>query len=199
MTEDPKKSRLAHVPSILAGSAALIAALSTLYVNLRNDSRPESDPAATTPAIQASATAQAGDSPSSSTAPGKPQPIRLRLDRIQVDNDGSAGSTDWTFQVSVGGEPMFSVPMESLNDKPGKNLARPADPQQASAEVQLLAGKNVSLSVNGWKKGWMPGADAEVSGEAWMSPAFNKPTITLKSGEPKGPQFVLYFSATPAE
>jgi hypothetical protein len=197
MTEEHKKSRLAHVPSILAGSAALIAALSTVYVNLRNDSRQAPSPVSSTPLSPASTVVAPSAATATSTASNKPQAMLLRLDRIQVDNDGSIGTTDWDFQVSVDGEPLFSVPMPSLSDKPGKNLVRPADAKQASAELQLPPGKNLALSVNGWKKGWLPGAVAEVSGKGWMSAGFSKAVITLKTEKPKGAQFVMYFSVAP--
>jgi hypothetical protein len=196
MSTEPKKSRIAHVPSILAGTAAVIAAASTLYVNLREDARPAPDPTPPAPvsAAAAPAAASAAAAPKIATQPRK---LLLRLDRVQVDNDGSAGSTDWNFQVSVDGDPQFSVPMPALDDTPGENLVRPADPEQASAEIELPAGRSVALSVNGWKKSWLPGSHAEVSGKAWLG--FNKTTVTVQTAKEKGPRFVLYFSATPAK
>jgi hypothetical protein len=196
MTEQ-KPSRIAHVPAILAGSAALIAALSTLYVNLRGDAHPAPAPevrAQPVPAVAATASAAPV-----AAVPVAPQAQLLRLDRVQVDNDGSLGSTDWSFQVSVDGEPLFSLPMPGLSDEPGENLARPADPQAASAELKLPADKSVVLSVDGWKKGWLPGSKAEVTGKAWVASGFDKVSVTLQTDKPKGPRFVLYFSAAPAE
>jgi hypothetical protein len=125
-------------------------------------------------------------------------PTRLTLDRVQVDNDGSFGTTDWTFEVSIGGEPQFTVPMRGLDDSPGENLARPADPAKASVELKLPPGKTTALSVRGFRKGWTPGAHAEVSGEAWFTQGNEKAVITLKNDKPKSPAFVLYFSAAPA-
>ena len=195
MTTEPKKSRIAHVPSILAGTAAVIAAASTLYVNLRESSQPA--PVQAVSAQPSAAPAMPAASASPSTAASQPGKLLLRLDRVQVDNDGSSGSTDWTFQVSVDGDPMFSVPMPALDDSPGENLARPADREQASAEVDLPAGKSLALTVKGWKKSWLPGAHAEVSGKAWMG--YSKTVVTVNGDKAKGPRFVLYFSATPAE
>ena len=196
MTPDPKKSRIAHVPSILAGTAAVIAAASTLYVNLREDSQPTT--AQPTPAqLSAPVATPASSAASPAKAATQPRKLRLRLDRVQVANDGSAGSTDWNFQIRVDGEPLFSVPMPALNDQPGENLARPADRDRASAEVELPAGKSLELSVNGWRKSWMPGSHAEVGGKAWLE--FGKTVVTAKTDKAKGPQFVLYFSATPVE
>jgi hypothetical protein len=193
--EQQQKSRLSHVPAILAGSAAFIAAISTLYVNLRErpllppepvvaeQGAPEKDAAATTAAA----------------TPAVPRRFLLRLDRVQVDNDGSMGSTDWSFEVKANGKPLLVVPMPSLSDKPGANLARPEDTDAASAEVDMPPGRNIELSVSGWKKGFISGAKAEVSGKAWMLTGANGTVITLASEKPKGPQFVLYFSARPAE
>ena len=101
-------------------------------------------------------------------------------------------------EVKANGKPLLVVPMPSLSDKPGANLARPDDVDAASAEVELPAGKNIELSVSGWKKGFISGAKAEVSGKAWLLTGANDTVITLASEKPKGPQFVLYFSARPA-
>jgi hypothetical protein len=190
MTNEPKPSRTAYVPGILMGSAALIAALSTLYVNLRNEPAPVA-------AVEAPAPVEpATPDP---TAPVAPQVVRVRLDRVQVDDDGSVGSTDWTFQASIDGEPKFSLAMPSLSDKPGENLARPAEGQEASVDVELAGARSVALSVNGWKKGLLGGGRGEVSGSTWLTSGVTKATITLASDKPKGPHFVLYFSVAPVE
>jgi hypothetical protein len=199
MTNEQKPSRLSHVPSILAGSAAFIAAVSTLYVNLR-DKSPESAPAG----IAAAATSLAAPAPSASVAaataaaPAGPQPMLLRLERVQVENDGSVGSTDWSFQVSIDGKPFYAVPMPALSDHPGENLARPADPELASAPIELPRGRLARLEVNGWKKGWLPGSRAEVSGSTELGAGLREATVSLRTDKPKGPAFVLYFSLTPA-
>ena len=138
MTNEPKNTRLSYVPAILAGTTALVAAISTLYVNLRD--KPEPAPVATEQVVSATESA-APARPPTVVAPAAPRVLLLRLERVQVDNDGSVGSTDWTFQVKANDQPLFAVPMPELNDKPGQNLARPADPEQAAAEVEVPAGK----------------------------------------------------------
>lgn len=190
MTNEQKNSRLAHVPSLLMGTAALVAALSTLYVNLRGDPAPA--PAVVAPVASVPATTEPA-------APVAPKVMRIRLDRVQVDDDGSVGSTDWTFQVSIDGQPSFSLAMPALSDKPGQNLARPAEGQDATFDVEMAPGKSVALSVNGWKKGLLGGARGEVTGSGWLTSGFTKTAITLKGDKPKGPRFVLYFSAVPVE
>lgn len=195
-----KPSRVAHVPAILAGSAALIAAVSTLYVNLRGDAQPAPEPAVveqTAPA--AVATPDAAAPVAAPAAPAVPQVMTVRLDRVQVERDGSVGSTDWSFQVNANDKPLFAVAMPALDDTPGENLARPSESEEASAEVELPPGKNVEISVSGWKKkGWLPGARAEVSGKAWLATGINGTVVTLTTDKPKGPQFVLYFSVSPS-
>jgi hypothetical protein len=190
MTNEPRNSRTAHVPGILMGTAALIAALSTLYVNLRD--KPEPAAAVVAPAPVVTATPDP-------TVPAEPQVVRVRLDRVQVDDDGSVGSTDWTFQASIDGEPKFSLAMPSLSDQPGENLARPAEGQEASVDVELVGAQSVALSVNGWKKGFLGGARGEVSGSTWLTSHVTKATVTLASDKPKGPRFVLYFSVAPVK
>jgi hypothetical protein len=190
MKPEQKNSRLAYVPSILAGTAAVVAAISTLYVNLREEPSPA--PVAVVP-VQATH----ADSSTSSNRPAAPKAMRWKLDRVQVDDDGSVGSTDWTFQVSVDAVPSFSVSMPALSDKPGKNLARPAEDQQASVDIELPAGRNVALSVSGWKKGWLGGARGEVNGSAWVTSGLTKTAIRVQGAKEKGPRFVLYFSAMP--
>lgn len=180
----------------MAGAAALIAAVTTMYVNLRADSGPAT--ANSPAAITAPSVAAAPDASISPLTPEGPRKLDLQLDRVQVDDDGSMGNTDWSFQVSVDGDALFLVPMPSLSDKPGENLARPTDRALAAAPVELQAGKTVALTVNGWQKGWRPGSRSEVSGQAWMSANAERVSVKLKGDKPKGPQFVLYFTASPS-
>jgi hypothetical protein len=190
--ESDRKSRLSHAPAILAGSAALVAALSTLYVNLRGE---KATPAAPVVAVVAPATpAPAPDAVAA--APVGPRVLRLRLDRVQVDDDGSVGDTDWTFQVFADERPLFTVPMAALSDKPGENLARPADAEQASSDVEVPRDRNVSIVVKGWKKRLLPGAPAEIEGRAFLALGLGKTVVQLKSEQAKGAAFVLYFSAS---
>jgi hypothetical protein len=193
MNNEHKPSRLSHMPAILAGSAALIAAVSTLYVNLRGES---SAPTAPVVAVVAPATPVEAPAAAAPTAPAGPRLLRLRLDRVQVENDGSVGSTDWRFQVFADEQPLFTVPMPALSDKPGENLARPADAEQASAEVEVPRNGNVSIGVKGWKKRLLPGAPAEVHGTAFLALGLDKTVVRVQTDAAKGPAFVLYFSAT---
>ena len=197
MSNDPQhRSRLSHVPAILAGSAAFIAALSTLYVNLRSAPATAQAPAAT-PVVQAPVATTPAAAPAPVDEAPKAKLMVVSLDRVQVENDGSAGSTDWTFEVSADGEPRFTLDMPALTDKPGKNLVRPHDPAQASAEVLFLPAKQVEFAVKGWKHGFLPGSGAEISGSAKVNWNFDKLTVHVAGDKPKSPAFTLYFKLSP--
>ena len=190
--EPQKHSRLSHLTGVLAACTALVAAVSTLYVNMR--SAPE--PSATAPA-----TPVAQPAPTASVAvevvPPAPTRVLLRLDRLQVENDGSLGTTDWIFEVSAAGQPRFTLPMRALNDKPGRNLARPADPAQAAAELVLAPDQQLQVTVKGWKDGFLPGSEAEVGGSAWISGKASDAAIHVAGDAPKSPAFTLYFAVAP--
>jgi hypothetical protein len=187
MSNEQKPSRLAHVPGILVATTALIAAVSTLYVNLRNDgSRASAAVAAPAPATPAP--------PTSAPEPARHR-VRVRLDRVQVDDDGSMGDTDWTFQVRVDGAPAFSVSMPALSDKPGRNVVRPGADQDTAAEVELPAGKNLALTVTGRKSGFLGRDRGEVTGEGWLASGFDKTSLTVAGKQKNGPRFVVYFTA----
>lgn len=194
-SEESKKGWTAHLPGILTGSAALIAALTTVFINLRNSN--QETPAAatpvvpavplTTPAITATLSPQKPSNPSS-------QAVDLKLARLRVDNDGTLGSTDWTFDIQSGGHSLFSVPFKSLTDKAGENLVTPADPALAHAVFKLLADKPADIVVQGWKQGWIGKAAApDVIGKAQIRADDNGFVIEAKSEKTGGPSFVLYF------
>ena len=191
--EPQKHSPLSHLPGILAAGAALIAAVSTLYVNMRGADTP-AQAVAVPPAV-----APAG--PASIAAPAapaaEPRPMLLRLDRVQVENDGSLGTTDWTFEVSAAGEPRFTVTMPALNDRPGHNLARPPESEQAVAELVLAPDQQMQVVVKGWKQGFLAGSEAEVAGSAWISGKGGGPSLHVAGDKPKAPAFTLYFTLAP--
>lgn len=199
MSSDPseKKSRLSHLPGILGGSAALIAALTTVYVNVRKDERapaPIVSPAAATPAKPDIV------EPAAPPAPAGPVRRVLQLQRLRVENDGSLGTTDWTFEISAAGEPQYSLTFKSLNDREGQNLTPPPPGARVSAEIETAPGAPVEVSVKGWKRSLMPGATApDIVGTG--SPAAGASTFSVHavSDQDGGPDITLYFSLTAVE
>ena len=168
------------VPAILTGAAALIAALTTVYVNVRGDKSSQPTVAATTVAPAPRATMAAAEM------------LRLRVDRIAVQHDGSIGTTDWRFAVTADGQPLFVFAQDALDETGGRNVALPAD---AASDIQVANGKPVKLSIEGWRGSRLRLAQGEpdVRGEGMLSAA-GASAIKVQAEKPEAGAFVFYFS-----
>jgi hypothetical protein len=172
------------VPAILTGSAALIAALTTVYVNVRgNRNEPvQQAPVAATPVTPSA--------PTTTAASIAPERVRLSLDRIAVEHDGSPGTTDWRFTVEADGEPLFAFQQDELDDQGGRNVARPAD----AAGALRLAGKPVHIVIKGWRGSWFKtGSAPDATGEGMLMPSGNIQPLRVQAEKPEAGAFVFYF------
>lgn len=193
MAEVEKKTWMTHLPGILGGSAALIAALTTIYVNLHNASREN----ASVPAAAAQTVPVA--TPTTVPEAAKSRKVALRLERIRVDNDGSFGTTDWTFEIDADGTPLYSLPARSLDDREGKNLRMIPPGMPASAVLDVSDARAVAVSVKGWKHGLIGGVGApDVAGQGWLASGVDTVAVAAKSAEAGRAAFVFYFSAADA-
>jgi hypothetical protein len=192
MSEQPpsqghgRKPALQHVPAILTGSAALIAALTTVYVNVRgNRNEPvQQAPVAATPVTPSA--------PTTTAASIAPERVRLSLDRIAVEHDGSPGTTDWRFTVEADGEPLFAFQQDELDDQGGRNVACPAD----AAGALRLAGKPVHIVIKGWRGSWFKtGSAPDATGEGMLMPSGNIQPLRVEAEKSEAGAFVFYFSA----
>ena len=177
------------VPAILTGAAALIAALTTVYINVRVDKSSQ-------PAPVAMATTTVAASPR--TTPPAAVMLRLRVDRIAVQHDGSIGTTDWRFAVTADGQPLFVFAQDALDETGGRNVALPAD---AAGDLQVANGKPVKISIEGWRGSRLrlvQGAP-DVRGESVLPAAGASASIRAQAEKPEGGAFVFYFSATRAD
>ena len=183
MADNEKKPIVHVVPAILTGAAALIAALTTVYINVRGD-RPSSAPATAT---TVAATPR--------TTPPAAVASRLRVDRIAVQHDGSIGTTDWRFAVTADGQPLFVFAQDGLDETGGRNVALPAD---AAGDIRVANGKPVKISIEGWRGSRLRLAQGEpdARGEGVMSASGASAAITVQAGKPEAGAFVFYFSAT---
>ena len=172
------------VPAILTGAAALIAALTTVYINVRGDKSPQ---------VPAAATGVATPRPTVSAA----VTLHLRVDRIAVQHDGSIGTTDWRFAVSADGQPLFVFAQDDLDETGGRNVALPSD---AAGDIQVANGKPVKISIEGWRGSRLRLAQGEpdARGEGVLSAAAAS-AIKVQAGKPDSGAFVFYFSATRAD
>jgi hypothetical protein len=187
MADNDDKTRngkpIVHVvPAILTGAAALIAALTTVYVNVRGDKSSQPTAAATTVAPARRATAPAAVT------------LRLRVDRIAVQHDGSIGTTDWRFAVTADGQPLFVFAQDALDETGGRNVALPAD---AASDIQVANGKPVKISIEGWRGSRLRLAQGkpDAGGEGVLSVA-GPSAIKVQAEKPEAGAFVFYFSAT---
>ena len=176
---------IAHVvPAILTGAAALIAALTTVYVNVRGERQPPPPAVATTPATPAAR------QPAAPVA----RKLQLQVDRIAVQHDGSPGTTDWRFTVEADGEPLFVFSQDELDDGGGRNVAVPGD---AAGNLALAPGARVRITVQGWRGSRLrlvQGAP-DVRGEGVFAAAGAMAPLPVRADAPGDGAFVFYFSA----
>ena len=206
MTEkEAKKHIVATVPAILTGTAALIAALTTTYMSVRGDASPVSNK----PQITAIAPAVANPldgAVSAGTPPVVAQPVvasaersmLLKVERIAVHSDGTAGTTDWRFVVEVDGEPRFTFEQDRLTDEGGLNIAMP---KEALTTLQLATGMPAKITVKGWRRSAMRTAppSPDVQGEGRLAADGKPEPIQVSGTEQNLGAFTFYFSAIPAE
>lgn len=190
MADNEKKPVITHMPAILTGSAALIAALTTVYVNIRNDIKDEAPP----PAV--AATAKPAES--KPAAPAGPQELRLQLQRVAVQHDGAVGSADWRFAIEADGQPLFAFEQEAMTSEGGRNIVVVGEDRNARASLELAPGKRIPITINGWRGGWFKKSDEPVvSGQGWLSSAGSLAPIAVKAADENKGAFTFYFSAVP--
>ena len=115
-TEETKKHWVAHAPSILTGLAALVAALTTVYINVRNDKSAASVVAQTTSAAVSSTAAITPEK----TLPAQAKIIDLQLERMRV----RPGRTSARFQDRARSHTATRDAARNPREKAGRN-ARP--------------------------------------------------------------------------
>ena len=189
MADNEKKPVINFVPAILTGAAALIAALTTVYVNLRNDLKDDAAP----PAVVAIATPAKPET----TTPAQPQTIHLQLQRIAVQQDGAVGNADWRFAIEADGQPLFAFQHAAMTSEGGRNIVVAANDRDAHAALDLAPGKPAAINNNGWRGGWFKKADEPlVVGEGWLTSTGALAPIKVKAQDEKDGAFTFYLSAS---
>lgn len=189
MADNEKKPVITHMPAILTGSAALIAALTTVYVNIRNDIKDETPPAVV-------ATAKPAET--KPAAPAGPQELRLQLQRVAVQHDGAVGNADWRFAIEADDQPLFAFEQEAMTSEGGRNIVVVGEDRNARASLELAPGKRIPITIKGWRSGWFKKADEPVvTGQGWVSSAGALSPIPVKAADESKGAFTFYFSAAP--
>ena len=190
MADNEKKPVIAHLPAILTGSAALLAALTTVYINVRNDLKGEAAPP---PPVVAAAKPAAAEP----EQPALPQQLRLQLQRVAVQQDGAVGTADWRFAVEADAQPLFAFEQESMTSEGGRNIVVVSEDRDAHATLELMPGKRIPVVIKGWRGGWFKKSDPVVRGEGVLAgPGPLAPIVVKGADEGKG-AFTFYFSAVP--
>ena len=186
-----KKPWVGTVPGILTGSAALLAALTTVYVNVRDDVRGKPGPVA-------QAAPQAPAAQAAPVQPIGPQKLQLTLQRIAVQHDGELGTADWRFAVEAEDQPLFAFEQEALNDEGGRNVVVADDLKKARASLELASGQRIRLTVKAWRSGWFTSsAEPVATGEGVLTAAGAIAPIAVKAVDEKKGAFTFYFNAVP--
>lgn len=190
MADSDKKPVINLVLAILTSAAALAAALTTVYVNLRNDLKS----AAAAPVVVAAPVSKVETPPIAAL----PQNLRLQLQRIAVQQDGAVGDADWRFAVEADGQPLFALQQDSMSAQGGRNIVVIAEDRNAQATLELAPGQRLPIVVKGWRSGWFKsGSEPVVVGEGVLSGAGALVPVAVKAEDEQKGAFTFYFSADP--
>ena len=185
--DDHRKHLISTLPAILTGAATLIAALTATYVNLRKDDGKNAAPPA--------AAASAAPAPAKPVATG-PRRLHLRVERIVVHSDGTAGTTDWRFSVEIADEPRFAFEQNGLTDEGGRNFA---EPQNDGTDVTVLPDRPLKLVVKGWKHSMLHASSPvpDAIGEGRILPDGSVAPVPVNAATPDAGAFTFHFAAEP--
>ena len=190
MADNEKKPVITHLPAILTGSAALLAALTTVYINIRNDLKGDA-PAPT------AIVADAKPVEAKPEQPAQPQQLRLQLQRVAVQQDGAVGTADWRFAIEADGQPLFAFEQESMTSEGGRNIVVVGEDRDAHAALELMPGKRIPVTIKGWRSGWFKKSDPVVLGEGVLAGSGPLAPIVVKATDENKGAFTFYFSAAP--
>ena len=189
MSENEKKPVINLLPAIMTGAAALLAALTTIYVNVRNDLKDDPPP---TVAVAAA--------PPATPEPDKPataKKLHLQLQRVAVQEDGAVGNADWRFAIEADGQPLFAFQQDAMTSEGGRNIVVAANDREANAELDLAPGKPIAITIKGWRGGWFKKADEPlVVGEGWLTSTGSLAPIKVMAQDEKDGAFTFYLSAS---
>lgn len=189
MSNEPKKTVVHLMPAILTGAAALIASLTAVYVNVRNDRAA----AATAPTAAASVAQLAAPS----LAPKLPERYTLQLDRIAVRQDGATmGSANWRFTVEADGEPLLAFVSDDLDDSGGRNVVLPKDVSSV-LRVASLSGSRIAVKAWHSRRLRLGEGEPDATGQGLLTRDGNIAPLRVAAVEPERGEFMFYFSAEP--
>lgn len=192
---EPSKPWYRQLPAKAGAVVVFMVAVTTLAGNLMelNNKRRQPEPAVTTPAPGVDPAAPATPP---LPAPAGPVKLRLVLDRIVSEHDGSPGTTDWRFTLEAEGEPLLAFQQDDLDDTGGRNVASLRD---VDAILRLAAGRDARITVKGWRASRfrLPGTEPDAKGQGMLTPAGVIAPIRVSAKEARGGAFLFYLSVDP--
>lgn len=196
MSDDPKRPWYTQLPAKMAAVVVFLVAITTLIGNVMELVDKRSAAAAPIPTPVPAAVPQSAPTAAAAVAsPVESDKLRLQLERIAVENDGSMRTTDWRFSVEANGEPLLVVQQDEMDDTVGRNVVLPED---AATVMRLAEGQRSTLTIKGWRGSRlrMPGTAPDVTGEGTIASTGALTPIRVGAADSGAGVFMFYFSAT---
>lgn len=194
MSEQPKKPWYLQLPAKLTAGVVFLVALTTLAGNLLelDEKRRARERAAAAP--PSNVAAHPAPRALQSLPPAPPRRLRVSVDRITVEDDGSPGTTDWRFVVEADGEALFAFRQDDLDDTIDRNVAVPRD---AAAALRVRPSSPVKLSIKGWRgsRFRLAGGAPDVTGAGTLTGPGDLAPIRVAGSAEQGGAFTFYLSA----
>ncbi|MBN7138888.1 hypothetical protein A7A76_07195 [Lysobacter enzymogenes] len=191
VSEDNDKQRwYTRLPTISVALVAFLVTLTTLINNVREIGGLKDKK----PAVSAAAAPAA---PAPLAQPAQPKaPTRysvvLTLEKIEVVNDGTSGSTSWTFDVSAGGQDLFELPSRDYNDAEDSRIATPRTSDPSMGRVTLVPGQEMLVKISGRSGGLISKLSASGTGTLVADHALAP--VKVVAADPRDGEFIFHFA-----
>ena len=196
MTDQQDKPWYTRVPAISVAVLAFLVGLTTLVNNIRDWL---SDDAPAPAAVAANAAAKPAVAAATSPQAPRKTAVLLTLKQIEVIDDGTSGSTAWSFEIEGGGEELFSLASRDYVDTGADAIARPRASDPSIARVVLVPGQEMTIKITGRSSGLISRTVATGSAKLRADGALAPIRVTADGG--KSGEFVFQFAtvATPQD
>ncbi|ALN79941.1 hypothetical protein [Lysobacter antibioticus] len=189
MSDDNDKRWYTRVPAISIALVAFLVALTTLINNVREIGGLKEKP--TTPAAPSQPVATTPVKPAAPQAPAR-YTVLLTLEKIEVVNDGTNGSTAWSFDVSAGGQDLFALPSRDYLDSEAERIVTPRPTDPSMGRVVLVAGQEMLVKISGRSSGLI--SKAAASGSATLLAERPLAPVRVVAGDGRDGEFIFHFA-----
>jgi len=127
------------------------------------------------------------------TLQARARTVRLQLNRIVVEADGTVGKAGWLFDVLADGRKVLSLPNTQYDDSTGKNLYAFAPASAVSTAILVPASGTVKIEIVGTRSF---GGD-KAKGSVQLGPGAGPIDIVVLKDPTKRRQGAFTFSLSP--